>query len=302
MTDERLDQILKQALSPEIDDSEIKLRGKVRKKKMNIKKVVTYGIVACAALLIIAVAGIYTGILKTDDGKAADYSNSTEGSIGNLFAITAYAAELPDEVSSGDVISISALQSGYGSSEYLEGRFVISGKNIENVKISTDKCNMYSAVPVYKEDAEFEKAEEAVANGEADEYIMIADADLSFDEIKDGPVPYHYEHVKVVGDTYEGAYNEKMQFGLSVPEELRSKSEDDPTAYHEDVDQVDGATLTVEVTFSDNTKEIHRYKLNTGKIFVPSDENGILQWDNLTRFVESDDEPYTYGFLMEKVD
>ncbi len=38
MTDERLDQILKQALTPEIDDSEIQIQRKVRNNKMKIKK------------------------------------------------------------------------------------------------------------------------------------------------------------------------------------------------------------------------------------------------------------------------
>ena len=39
MTDERLNQILKQALAPEIDDSEIKVRRKVRNSTMNMKKI-----------------------------------------------------------------------------------------------------------------------------------------------------------------------------------------------------------------------------------------------------------------------
>ena len=93
-----------------------------------------------------------------------------------------------------------------------------------------------------------------------------------------------------------------MLFGMSVPKELRSTNEDLPAAYHEDVDQVNGAVLTIEVTFIDGSTETHHYKLNTGKIFVPSDENGTLQWDNLTRFVTSDEECYTYGYLMEKID
>ena len=37
MTDETLDQILKQALSPEIEDSEIQIQRKVVKKKMKMK-------------------------------------------------------------------------------------------------------------------------------------------------------------------------------------------------------------------------------------------------------------------------
>ena len=93
-----------------------------------------------------------------------------------------------------------------------------------------------------------------------------------------------------------------MLFGMSVPKELRSTNEDLPAAYHEDVDQVNGAVLTIEVTFIDGSTETHHYKLNTGKIFVPSDKNGTLQWDNLTRFVTSDEECYTYGYLMEKID
>ena len=93
-----------------------------------------------------------------------------------------------------------------------------------------------------------------------------------------------------------------MSFGMSVPKELWSTNDDLPAAYHEDVDQVNGATLTIEVTFLDDSTETHHYRLSTGKIFVPSDENGYLQWDNLTRFISSEDEPYTYGYLMEKID
>lgn len=110
------------------------------------------------------------------------------------------------------------------------------------------------------------------------------------------------EYLVVEGDSYEGHFNEKMLFGMSIPEEIRSKNEDAQAAYHEDVDQVNGAKLTIEVTFLDDSTEIHHYRLNTGKIFVPSDENGYLQWDNLTRFIISEDEPYTYGYLMEKID
>ena len=54
MTDERLEQILKQALATEIDDSEIQIRRKVRNSKMNMKKIIARGLVACAALTLVA--------------------------------------------------------------------------------------------------------------------------------------------------------------------------------------------------------------------------------------------------------
>ena len=109
-----------------------------------------------------------------------------------------------------------------------------------------------------------------------------------------------------MGQSYEGEYNNQMYFGMSVPEELWSTNDDIKNGYYETVDQVNGATLTIEVTFSDDSTEIHHYRLNTGKIFVPTDENGYLQWDNLTRFLTTDEEtsetPYSYGYLIDKID
>ena len=313
MTDERLEQILKQALSPEIDDSEIQIRRKVGNRKMNRKKIMAYGLVACAALILV-VMGVYNGGLSkfgedktvhVNDAAQEEAANQEEHhtALDNLFAITAYAAELPENVSSGDVMGLSAVESSVGSSAYLSGRFAISGHNIKEVKIETDKCNLYSAIPIYEGDAEYGKAENSISEGEGEEYVMITDADFSYDETTDAePVLHHYEHLVVEGNSYEGYFNEKMLFGMSIPEELRSKNEDDPSAYHEDVDQVNGAKLTISVTFLDGSTETHHYRLTTGKIFVPSDENGFLQWDNLTRFVTSEDEAYTYGYLIEKID
>jgi len=255
MTDERLNQILKQALAPEIHDSEIQIRRKVRNNKMKMKKIIIGGLVACAALALVVIGGFTNG---GQDVKSE-----------NFFAITAYAAELPDGVTSGDVLTLSAFSAGYGSSEYLDGRFAISGQNIEKVKISTDKCNIYTIPSLYKDDAD-------------------------------------YEHLVIAGNTYEGAYNDNMLFGMSVPEELWSNNDNIQAASHEDIDQVNGAILTIEVTFADGSTEVHHYRLNTGKIYVPADENGYLQWDNLTRFLtaneNTEETPYTYGYLMEKID
>ena len=62
MTDETLDQILKQALAPDIDDSEIQIRRKAVIKKMNIKKLVASGLAACAVLSLVVVGGyLYKG-------------------------------------------------------------------------------------------------------------------------------------------------------------------------------------------------------------------------------------------------
>ena len=44
------------------------------------------------------------------------------------------------------------------------GRFTISGHNIDAVKLTTDKCNLYTTVPIRREDPDFGTAEKAKAN------------------------------------------------------------------------------------------------------------------------------------------
>lgn len=319
MTDEKLDQILKQALTPEIDDSEIQVRRKGRKRRMTRKTVVASGLVACAAVAFVVTGGYFGIFSKSEGGRTtiAGLERSDAGTVSsalgkNLFAITAYAAELPEGITSGDVVGLSRVSADYGSAEYLDGRFMISGQNIEKIKISTDKCNLYTATLIYKGDAEYTKAQEAEANGTG-EYVRITDAPLNSDEtdtsdeaVASGSDAYHYEHLEVAGSTYEGVYNDHTQFGMSVPKEQWSTSKDDQQNYHENVDQVNGATLTIEVSFSDGTSETHHYRVNVGKIFVPEGKDGYLQWDNLTRFLTAEEEagetPNVYGYLLERMD
>ena len=181
----------------------------------------------------------------------------------------------------------------------MSGRFAISGNNIEKVRVSTDTCELYTVMPVHIGDPAYEEAMRAEPT-ETEEYSPI---------VVDSPGEeryIEYEHLQVVGPSYEGLYNAQMQFGMSVPEELWSMNEDPKEGYHEDTDQLDGAVLTVEVTFADGSSEEHHYRLSTGKIFVPTDAEGRNQWDQLTRFLTEEEAlgqtPYAYGYLMEIVD
>ena len=299
MTDETLDQILKQALAPDIDNSEIQIRRKAVIKKMNIKRIIASGLTACAVLSII-VAGSYLhkGSQKSD-GTALVAAPEHDTTSTNLFAITAYAAELPEGTKSVDVIGLRLVEAAYGTPDFLEGRFTISGQNIDKVKLTTDKCNLYTTVPTRREDPDFGTAEKAIANNhELYEPIYKGDPET------DGHVEY-YEHSIIVGQSYEGDYNDQMSFGMSVPKKLQSTSDDPKNGYWEDVDQVNGAILTVEVIFKDGNSETHRYKLNTGKIYIPVGPDDELQWDNLTRFLTAEEEdhaPFAYGYLIEKMD
>ncbi len=309
-----------------IDDEIIYRNGKVERigaaKIRNRKKI--FRLVASIVAVVILFIGIdlYRSIdvflpqKDVEDSSIIDTSNdetyiSSVQNTSNMFVITAKAMELDADagdstISSGDVMGLRDVSALYGSSAYLTQRFTISGENIKKVEVITDKCYIYSSVPVYEGDPDFERA----ISGETkdnEEYEMIADVDFDYDEDNaTEPTPYHYDHIVIEGNTYDGIYNSEMSFGMSVPEELWSSNEDMQKSFHEDVDQVNGAILTISVTYMDETVEEHHYKISTGKIFVPTNEDGFCQWDNLTRFLTAEEEAageaYTYGYLMEKID
>ena len=299
MTDEKLDRILQEALAPEIDVSEIQIRRKADK-TMRMRKIVTVGLAACAALALMVGGDYLAGRHAAQESAVPTAETGHYTTSLNLFAITAYAADLPEETESGDVLGIRRFEAGSGSYSYLDGRFTISGQNIDTVKIATDKCELYTSVPVCKDDPDYENA------------VNFEGSDREFYEgvLKEGdpgddPVVY-YDHTTIVGPSYEGEYNDQMSFGISIPEELWRPAEDYKDSFWETVDQADGAVLTVEVTFDDGSTETHHYRLNTGKIYVPVDADGRLQWDQLTRFLTAEEEeagtPFAYGYLMEKID
>ena len=301
MTDERLDQILKQALSPDIDVSEIRIKRKAN--KMNIKKALALGLAACAALLFVVVSAFF--ILGGPLPKTpSDVTTGTEGSVGsegsdesglsesttlesivikdNFFAISANAAGMYDDVSSGAFIGLSGKEAQTGDLAHLALRFYISGANIERVKISTDKCNIYCVTP-----ATYEEYESNLTNGDLNDCYVNTGSDY----------PEQYEHWIIPGQTYEGAYNEDMAFGMSVPMELWSDNEDPKERFYETTYLVDGATITIEVTFADESVETHHYKVIVGRVYIPDDDS-----EPITRFIEYEGESNTMGYLLSQID
>ncbi len=282
MTEEHLNQILKQALSPEIDDSEIQIRRKGI--KMNRKRVLAWGLVACTTLLFVAVVFILGGFLPKDlfGGSYEEVVSKN-----NIFAVTAYAAELPDDVSSGKFTGLCQSHSSQGDLVHLPFRFYISGENIETVKVTTDKCNIYYAVPSTEEEVASNQSNNTMNDG----YFIFCDNGDDY-----------YEQMVVPGQSFEGEYNEEMSFGMSVPQELWSDKYDLRECFYETTYQVDGAILTIEVTYTDGSVETHHYMVTVGKVYVPLDENGCPVFDSITRFVDQDGESGTIGYLLSQVD
>ena len=142
MTDERLEQILQQALAPNIDDSDIQVKKRVRSNSMKY----TFKIcatAACAAL--IAVAGIGGSVYLSNQPESISNSEVSVFTNDNLFTLKVNAEELEKEkgvpVAFGANKSSSLNGSKYNDrvSYSIATGFNCEGDGIESITYSINK-------------------------------------------------------------------------------------------------------------------------------------------------------------------
>ena len=145
MTDEKLNQILQQALTPEVQDEDIHIYKRVRKNSMtNIFKA-GIAVAACAALVLTAnVSGIFRGNATNDSDQPGV---KVEAANKNPFVITCFAAELDEGVQvpvslAGDVYYGSGLcggEDGITVSYLIGAKFICEGENIDSITYRINK-------------------------------------------------------------------------------------------------------------------------------------------------------------------
>ena len=88
-------------------------------------------------------------------------------------------------------------------------------------------------------------------------------------------------------------YDPEARYGFLIPDTGGIDWEGDPgTANQESIDRLDGARLTVTVTFADGTEQTKTYTLSTGKLRVEYEEDGTL---TLLPQLAGDEDPWIYG-------
>ena len=72
-------------------------------------------------------------------------------------------------------------------------------------------------------------------------------------------------------------------------------------AWHARIDEFDGATLTVTVTFADGTSDTQTLTLHTGKLGVwyPDDESGPQPTGEVLTDEQAKEQGYLYGVYAE---
>ncbi|MBE5908663.1 MAG: hypothetical protein E7278_07505 [Lachnospiraceae bacterium] len=231
----------------------------------------------------------------------------------NYFVITANASELSDDVEceSGDVYNLNIIQGQGGMVEgYLLDRFEVGGQNIDKIKISVDKNELYISRDIHEGDPDWptdEELQETNQNPYSDKGfydMMLTHKEMT--ETGHREWKGYYVYKRIVGSDYEGAYSSNCKYGFFVRSGTELSYDDPRGDYYSQVDMMNGAVLTVGVTYLNGEYEEHHYQVQTGRVVLHT-ANDSMYGKLGDRFLtaeeyETGEAPFSYSYLLERID
>ena len=248
-------------------------------------------ILAAACAFGVIVGG--TAVWQTR-GSGRSGSEAIAEAVAHSFGIVAYAADTGETIAPKDSKIVFDMAGGGMDSPtkgFFSGcLFKVTGDNIETVSASIDKGGLYRAERIDIEEADVD----AIMQGT---YEPTADADDIMVMAGPGKTKWWVDASYRVENGFVEPYDPDISYGLwGEPQPVDMAQETDaPDAWHARIDEFDGATLTVTVTFTDGTTDTQTLTLHTGKLAVeyPSDESG----PRFTGEVLTDEQEKTQGYL-----
>ena len=214
------------------------------------------------------------------------------------FGLTAYAADTGERYEANANGGLAFSTSGQGSWSAEDGHytgclFQVAGENIQTISLAIDREALYrSRTLTDLPGEEVQKYLEAEASGT--EYQLPGGGDVIAAVYSEGEEdPLTLEVVTDLGASVTEDYDPEARYGFLIPDTGDIDWEGDPrTANQESIDQLDGARLTVTVTFADGTEQTRTYTLSTGKLRVEYEEDGT---PTLLPQLAGDEDPWIYG-------
>ena len=239
----------------------------------------------CAACALALVAGTWT--LRP---RGAAEEDGTPGTAlpAFSFGLTAYAADTGESYGAGINGGLAFSTAGEstwsaGEGHYTGCLFQVTGEGIETVSLSLDRGELYRWRSVADlTEAERQELQTALENGEEGPLTPAADGSGSAEE------------TVRLGSSVTEAYDPEVRYGFLIPDTGDVDWTGDPRAANqESIDQLDGARLTVTVTFTDGTEQTKTYTLSTGRLKVEYDANS--PGGTLLPQLAGDEDPWIYG-------
>ena len=214
------------------------------------------------------------------------------------FGLTAYAADTGERYEANANGGLAFSTSGQGSWSAEDGHytgclFQVAGENIQTISLAIDREALYrSRTLTDLPGEEVQKYLEAEASGT--EYQLPGGGDVIAAVYSEGEEePLTLEVVTDLGASVTEDYDPEARYGFLIPDTGDIDWEGDPrTANQESIDRLDGARLTVTVTFTDGTEQTKIYTLSTGQLKVEYEEDGTM---TLLPQLAGDDDPWIYG-------
>lgn len=215
------------------------------------------------------------------------------------FGLTAYAADTGERYEANANGGLAFSTSGQGSWSAEDGHytgclFQVAGENIQTISLAIDREALYrSRTLTDLPGEEVQKYLEAEASGT--EYQLPGGGDVIAAVYSEGEEdPLTLEVVTDLGASVTEDYDPEARYGFLIPDTGDIDWEGDPrTANQESIDQLDGARLTVTVTFTDGTEQTKTYTLSTGRLKVEYDANS--PGGTLLPQLAGDEDPWIYG-------
>lgn len=232
-------------------------------------------------------------------GGAALHGQSTAGTgdVAHSFGLVAYAADTGETRAPKDskiVFDVGDVGSNNPEEGFFSGCiFKVIGDDIQNVSASMDKGGLYR-----HEKIEVDEKMTAVTLQETDPQMANADI-ISISGLKDQNIWWADVSWKLENGFVED-YDPAASYGLlAEPKEI--DTEDLREAWHTRIDEFEGATLTVTVTFTDGTTATQEMTLHTGKLGVmyPDDVSGPQLTGEVLTDEQAKEQGYVYGVYAQ---
>lgn len=251
----------------------------------------------CAACALALVAGSVT-LGPIGGGETAADGVPVAALPAFSFGLTAYAADTGEryEANANGGLAFSAAGASRwsaGSGHYTGCLFQVTGEDIQTISLAIDREALYRSRTLSDlPREEVQKYLEAEASGTeyqlpgGDEAINAIYSDeeegtLTLDVVTD------------LGASVTEDYDPEARYGFLIQDTGGIDWEGDPrTANQESIDRLDGARLTVTVTFTDGSEQTKTYQLSTGKLRVEYEEDGTV---TLLPQLAGDEDPWIYG-------
>ena len=267
-------------------------------KRLLPKRRTAFRAAVCAACALALVAGSFT-LGPAPGGETEAGGAPVTGLPAFSFGLTACAADTGEtyEANANGGLAFSAAGATRWSAEsghYTGCLFQVVGENIRTISLAIDREALYRSQTLTDlPREEVQKYLEAEASGT--EYQSLGGGDVIgavYSDDEEGPLAL--EVVTDLGASVTEDYDPEARYGFLVPDTGGIDWEGDPReANQESIDRLDGARLTVTVTFTDGTEQTKTYTLSTGRLKVEYDANS--PGGTLLPQLAGDEDPWIYG-------